>query len=58
MTYEDAFTRAVECNAMTGSRIRLYRNLWDGSYFSTPYTLPMPHQWAVMIGEIGRMTAL
>ena len=56
MTYEQAFNRAVADNAATGSRIRLYRNLWDGTYFDTSYMLPMPHQWAVLIGEVGRRT--
>lgn len=56
MTYAEAFARAVDCNAVTGARIRVYRNLWDGSYFSSPYQLPMPHQWAVLIGEVGRRT--
>lgn len=56
MTYEQAFDRAVADNAATGLRIKIYRNLWDGTYFDTPYILPMPHQWAVLIGEVGRRT--
>ena len=58
MTYEQAFARAVACNAITGSRIKIYRSRWDSSYFTDTYInpLPMPHQWAVLIGEVGRRT--
>jgi hypothetical protein len=56
MTYEEAFSKAVAENAATRERIKIYRATWDGSYFPSRYLVPLPHAWAVLIGEVGRRT--
>lgn len=57
MTYEQAFRLAVADNDRSGIRQKIYRFIWDVSYESTSYILPrLPHDYAVLIGEVGRMT--
>jgi hypothetical protein len=56
MTYLEAFRDAVHFNNATGNRMFVYKALWDGSYFATRYIVPVPHLWAVLIGEVGRRT--
>lgn len=57
MTYEQAFRRAEKENARTGTRIKIYKMIWDGPYLPVSYILPrLPHDYAVLIGEVGRRT--
>ena len=55
MTYDQAFDCAVQRNAETGVRYKIYQFIWDGEYRAVSYHLPSL-KYAVLVGEVGRRT--